>query len=333
LSRRAAVLSVVFAIAISSCTRPKNAVRIAVGGQVQLCYLPTTLAQQLGLYEQQGLHVTLQDFPGGSRALEALMGGSADVVSGFYDHTIQMAAEGRDLKSFVTMLRYPAFALIVSPVTSKSIHRIGDLKGAVVGVTAPGSSSHLFLNYLLSKNGLSPDDISATGVGATATAVAALVHGKVDAAVMTDPAIAQAQKRTPKLTMLADTRTAEGVKQAFGSATYPAAVLYSSGKWIQENRETAARLAVAIQRTLQWIQQHSPEQIIEKMPESFRGDDPTVAIEALRNSMPMFSADGLMDPQGAEAVNTVLSTSIEKVRQAKVKVSSTYTNEFLAGSK
>ena len=46
-------------------------------------------------------------FQGGAKALQALVGGSADVVSGYYDHTIQMAAEQRELVAFVTMLRYP----------------------------------------------------------------------------------------------------------------------------------------------------------------------------------------------------------------------------------
>ena len=81
---------------------------IAIGGQTpKWCILPTTLAQALGYYEAEGLDVELQDFEGGAKALQALIGGSADVVSGYYDHTIQMAAEGREFVAFVTMLRYP----------------------------------------------------------------------------------------------------------------------------------------------------------------------------------------------------------------------------------
>ena len=54
-------------------------------------------------------------FAGGAKALQALVGGSADVVSGFYDHTIQMAAEGREIVAFVTMLRFPGLVLVTSP--------------------------------------------------------------------------------------------------------------------------------------------------------------------------------------------------------------------------
>jgi NitT/TauT family transport system substrate-binding protein len=92
---------------ITSCARHDGTgtrVRIAIGGQTQMIYLPTTLAQELGYYRDEGIDVELQDFAGGAKALQSLVGGSADVVSGFYDHTIQMAAEGREFVAFVTML-------------------------------------------------------------------------------------------------------------------------------------------------------------------------------------------------------------------------------------
>src|SRR5689334_13645084 len=114
-------------------TRPK--VRIAVGGQAQLVYLPAILARQLHHFEQEGLDVEMSDFPGGSKALEAMLGGSADVVCGFFDHVIQMRAEGRVLRSFVLMQRFPGLALVVSPASSRKIESMADLKGAVVGVS------------------------------------------------------------------------------------------------------------------------------------------------------------------------------------------------------
>lgn len=304
-------------------------VTIGIGGQGALVYLATTLAQQLGYYEEEGINAELVDFQGGSRALEALLGGSVDVVSGFYDHTIQLAAQDRQLKSFVTMLRYPGLVLIVSPATKKQIDSIEDLKGAIVGVTAPGSSTHLFANYLLVKHGLTPDDISVSAIGATASAVAAMEQGQVDAGVLVDPAVTQLVARHPDLKILADTRTGEGVREAFGSDTYPAAVLYSHSSWLEENPEAARRLARAIVRTLEWIHTHSAEEIAAKMPENFRGDDPELYAAAIENVLDMFSPDGRMEPGGPEAVKEVLSMFIPEVKEADVDVTQTYTNEFL----
>ena len=212
-------------------------IRMAVGGRAQLIYLSATLGHELGYYYDEGLAVTLQDFPGGAKSLEALLGGSTDVVCGFYDHTIQMAAQGRELRAFVEMLRYPG---LVAVAAAPGIASIGDLKGKIVGVSAPGSSTHMFLNYLLATHGLKPDDVSTASIGMSATAVAAVTRGKVDAAIMTDPALEIVQKHGATVRILADTRTAEGVRQVFGVDTYPSVVLYSTAQWSAGHRGAAS---------------------------------------------------------------------------------------------
>src|SRR5882762_2057850 len=208
-------------------------VRIAVGGQNQMVYLPTTLAQQLGFYREEGIDAELQDFAGGAKALQALVGGSADVVSGFYDHTIQMAAEGRELVAFVAMLRFPGMILVTSPRGAATITRIEDLKGRIAGVTTAGSSSQMMLTSMLQRHGVAPDAVSITAIGSAATAVAALEHGKVDVGMMADPAFTLVARRNPAVRVLADLRTAAGVKEAFGTSMYPGAVLYAKGDWIR----------------------------------------------------------------------------------------------------
>ena len=60
----------------------KKKITIAVGGKNLLYYLPLTIAEQKKFFEQEGLDVTIVDFAGGARALQAVVGGSADVVSG-----------------------------------------------------------------------------------------------------------------------------------------------------------------------------------------------------------------------------------------------------------
>ncbi|MFN7934831.1 MAG: ABC transporter substrate-binding protein [Bryobacteraceae bacterium] len=302
--------------------------RIAVGGQAQLVYLPTTLAQQLGEYEKQKLRVTLSDFPGGAKALEALLGGSADVVSGFFDHVIQMRAEGRKLRAFVTMQRFPGLAVVVSPATKKTIRTIADLKGAVVGVSAPGSSTDLMLKYLLSQNGVAPGDVSVSGIGMSATAVAAMERGKVDAAVMADPAITILAQRARMVRILADTRTEDGVKQVFGTTQYPAAVLYSTEEWLAAHPSEAAALAKAMKNTLRFLQTN-PGDVAGKMPAAFQGDDKALYAETVRAALPMYSQTGEMPADGPATLQKVLAVSLEKVKSAPFDAPATYTNQWV----
>jgi sulfonate transport system substrate-binding protein len=319
-------------VSVVSCVKQREArVRLAIGGQNQMVYLPTTLARELGFYKEEGLDIELQDFQGGAKALQALVGGSADVVSGFYDHTIQMAAEGRELVAFVTMLRFPGLVLATSPQAAASVTKIEDLKGRIAGVTTAGSSSQMFLTFLLTRHGVPVDSVSVTAIGSAATAIAAIEHGKIDAGWMADPSFTLVKKRNPGVRVLADLRDEAGVKEAFGTTTYPGAVLYAPADWIRAHHDTAARLARAVARTLAWMHAHSAEDIAAKTPKSLRGEDDALYVEALKNSMPMFSVDGRMTADGAAAVRTLLDGSMDKVRGATIDLSKTYTNELVNG--
>ena len=82
------------ALARPSLAAPeKSRIELAVGGKPLLYYLPLTIAEQTGAFKEQGLDVRISDFQGGAKSLQALLGGSADVVTGAYDHTIQMQAK------------------------------------------------------------------------------------------------------------------------------------------------------------------------------------------------------------------------------------------------
>src|SRR5207237_7848137 len=211
-------------------------VSVAVGGGGCLCYLPTMLAHQIGEYEKAGLDVELINFKGGSQALTAVLGGSADVVSGYYDHCVNLAAKNQPMQAFVTYDRYPGLVLVVSPKHSEEIHSIKDLAGKKVGVSAPGSSTDFFLKYLLHKNGVDPTATAVIGVGLGATAVAAMEQGQIDAAVMLDPSVTVLQGNHPDLKILSDTRTQQDTLAVFGGE-YPGVALYTTTVCIKSHEK------------------------------------------------------------------------------------------------
>src|SRR6188768_2016107 len=177
----------------------QSKVTLAIGGASCLCYLPTMLAHQLGEFKKAGVEVDVVDFKGGSESLKAVMGGSADVVSGYFDHCVNLAAKGQHLQSFVVYDRYPGFALVVSPKHAAEIKSIKDLANKKIGVSAPGSSTDFFLKYILKKNGVDPNSVGVVGVGLGASSIAAMEQGQIDAAIMLDPAVTQLQGRNKDL--------------------------------------------------------------------------------------------------------------------------------------
>src|SRR5271169_3033773 len=225
----ALLLSSGFALAESKVT-------LAVGGGSCLCYLPTMLAKALGEYAKAGVQVDVVDFKGGSESLKAVIGGSADVVSGYFDHCVNLAAKGQHLQAFVVYDRYPGLALVVSPKHADEIKSVKDLKDKKVGVSAPGSSTDFFLKYLLSKNGVDPNTVGVVGVGLGATAVAAMEQGQIDAAVMLDPSVTVLQGRNPGLVILSDARSQKDTLAVFGGE-YPGGALYTKAEWIASHEK------------------------------------------------------------------------------------------------
>src|SRR5580693_4675980 len=315
----------------SSLGAAQSKITVAVGGGACLCYLPTVLAKQLGEYDKAGLAVELVDLKGGSDALKAVLGGSADVVSGYFDHCVNLAAKKQELVSFVVYDRYPGLVLVVSPSHTAEIKSVKDLAGKKVGVSAPGSSTDFFLKYLLKKNGLDPTSASVIGVGLGATAVAAMEQGQIDAAVMLDPSVTVLQGKFPDLRILADTRTQKDTLAVFGGE-YPGGALYSTAALVAAHEKEVQALSNAIVGTLSWIHSHTAEEIMAKMPDEMVGKDKALYLAALKNTIPMYSTTGRMDPKGAEAVLSVFSQSSPDVAKAKIDLSKTYTNKFVEQS-
>ncbi|MEI9900642.1 MAG: ABC transporter substrate-binding protein [Hyphomicrobium sp.] len=317
-------LALVSGIAPVQGANPK--ITIAVGGEGCLCYLPAVLAEQLGEFDKAGVDVEMVSFSGGSQALTALLA-AAQRLSRATTITASISpARGQALTSFVVYNRYPGYALVVAP--NQQITSIKDLAGKKIGVSAPGSSTDFFLKYILAKNGVDPNSVAIIGVGVAATAVAAMEYGSVDAAIMIDPAITILESRYPDLTILDDTRTQQDTLDVFGGE-YPGGALYARTDWLAKNEATVQALTNAMVATLDWMESHTPEEIMAQLPDEIVGPDKALYLAALKHSMPMFSTTGLMDPKGAEAVLAVFSQSVPEVAAAHIDLSKTYTNRFV----
>jgi NitT/TauT family transport system substrate-binding protein len=288
---------------------------------------PSYFAQWLGFYQQEGLDVTISQIAGASKVLQALIGGSADVGGGVYEQSIQMAAERRSIVTFISLARSPNFAVVAAP--GGKVKTLQDLRGKTIGVSSAGSPSQFYLNYLLIKSGMQPADVSIANVGMGATAVAAVEHQQVDAAMLFGSAITALEARRSDLIVLADTRTPEGLRAVFGVDDYPASSLVAKEAWLKAKPDAARRVSRAVVRSLSWLREHSPEEIFAKVPAEFRVGDPAAEIAAIKLAIPMYSSDGRISPESAEAVRQVLAGSLEQVRNARIDLPRTYTNEFL----
>ncbi len=297
---------------LASCSRP-GPVRLVLQPPSTNNY-PSYFAEWLGFYKEEGVEVEISQVAGAAKILEAVVAGSADVGGGVYEQTIQMAAEGKSIVCFLSLLKSPNFAILGAP----GISGWSALRGKMVGVSSVGSPSQSYLNYLLQKAGVNPSEVSTATVGMGATAMAALDHDQVQAAVLFGSAIPAYLARKPDAVILADTRTPEGLRAAFGVEDYPASCMLAKREWLDANPEKVKKMTRAVLRSLAWIREHSAEEILAKVPSP--GDRAT-ELAAIRLAKPMYSFDGRINKESAEAV-----LAVQGLSRSKVDVLSTFRN-------
>ncbi|SDA92679.1 ABC transporter substrate-binding protein [Sinorhizobium sp. NFACC03] len=302
-------------------------VRMSVGSY-NLNNLPFPVAESLGFYKEEGLDVTIENFAqGGSKVLQALVAGSTDVAVGFYDHTIQMQAQGKHVIGFIQLARNSGLVLAGKNDTDFDPAKPETIKGKNVGITAPGSSSDFFIRYFLKQHGLTDDDISIIGVGSGAAAVAALQQGKIDLLVNYDPAATIVVERGLGK-ILIDARSDEGAKAVYGGI-YPTSVLYANQDYIEANPQIIQKVTNATLKALHWMKDHSAEEIVAKLPEDFVSGDKQTYTRAVENAKAIFSEDGRFVPADLETPLAVLKSFNESVGNATIDLGATYTNKFV----
>ena len=304
----------------------KKRITLAVGGKSLLYYLPLTIAERKGYFKAEGLEVEIVDFPGGAKALQAMVGGSADVVSGAYEHTINMHAKGQPIVGLALQGRYNGIVFAVSKSKAAQFKSAQDIKGLKVGVTAPGSSTHMAVQNLAAKAGLKADDFAAIGVGASAGAVAAMKRGGIDAISNLDPVITKLES-DGDVVVIVDTRTAKGMQEVYGGA-YHAGCIYAPADWIKRNPNTAQAVVNAMVRAVVWLRSASVDDVIATVPKEYYGPELALYRGSLLKNKEGYSPDGRFSLEGAQNVHKVLNQFVPEVQKAKIDLAATFDNSF-----
>lgn len=309
----------------------KTKIALAVGGKAAFYYLPLTISEQLGYFKSEGLDVEISDFAGGAKALQALVGGSADVVAGAYEHTIYMQAKNQPIEEFVLMGRAPQISVGVSTKTVPQYKSVADLRGKKIGVSAPGSSTNMVANLILAKHGMKASEVSYVGVGTGSGAIAAVRAGQIDAISNTDPIMTMLEQKG-EVRIISDTRTLKGTQEVFGGPM-PAACLYTHSDFLRRNPNTCQALANAIVHGLKWLQTAGPSDIIKTVPESYLLGDRGLYLASFNKVREAINLDGLMPEDGPKTSLRALAATEPDIKPDRINLSKTWTNDFARRAK
>lgn len=311
-------------------TRPEKVdVAIATSPSV-ISYYSFEIAMAKGYFKDEGLNITRSMFAGGPKAMQALLGGSADVAVSAYANTLNMAAKGQNLQAFFLMIDYPAYAVGVTKAGQTKFKGFESLPGLKVGVTSPGSSTHMVFNAIAHRHGVNVKSYSVIGVGALAGAASAAQTGAIDVLVGIDPVVTMLTN-SGDLKIVADLRTGSGTFEALGSRTYPEGSMLASTEFVQKNPKTIQALTNAMLKAQLFLQTASAAEIADSLPKSYQIGERDLYLQAIQNTRSVYSKNGRYDPEGIQTVLKVLTEFDAELAavQSKIDVSATFTNRFV----
>lgn len=265
-----------------------------------LFYLPFYVGLKRGFYSGENLKVELILIGRSDVQLQALLSGEINFGTLNADGVIAINEKGANLKVVAGVDNAAPYFL----VGGKSYKKIGDLKGARLGVSSlRGGATSILLEYLKTKGLHYPKDFAMTVIsGGTVARLTALETGAIAGAVLgfpySDIAVDQGFNR------LGDTMEVISTYQFNGITVNPS--------WAEKNRATVVKFLKAHIRSLRWIHEQ-PDQATElfmsemgvKQPYARRGIDyftknkvfpidGSVTLEGLKANIEVQFKDGVL---------------------------------------
>ncbi len=142
-------------------------------------HIPPYIAQDMGIFKDEGLTVEIAKFEGGVGAFRAMAGGSVDLAGTSAEPFITAVSQGAEVKAIYTY----APNVDVSFVVRANITSPQDLKGKNIGIQEPGGFADVMSRLVLKKYGIAASDVKFVTT-TTAGRVTALIGGTVDTGVL-----------------------------------------------------------------------------------------------------------------------------------------------------
>ncbi|MFC2012935.1 ABC transporter substrate-binding protein [Chloroflexota bacterium] len=185
LTRLVLALLMVMAITVTGCTaEPAEKESLKIGSLPRVFDMVAYTAQQEGLFEEQGIDVEIVPFRSTVEMTTALTTGELDgIIQDIFDAV--NLNKGEKTSKLVGRCAMPRMVEIVSSPGS-GITSPADLAGKEIA-TGTSTIMDYALDYLLVKEGLSPDDIVKVNIPVMPLRMEAVSQDKVPAAILTPP--------------------------------------------------------------------------------------------------------------------------------------------------
>jgi len=244
-------------------------------------YLPLMVAYKKGFLEEENFQVDLVRTNIGI-IIQALMAGSVDYVT---TSTASITARMQGIPAVV--VGFYAAKPMDFLVGAKGITSARDLKGKTVGISAPGSVTHLLTLKVLQGIGLDPaTDVNIRPIGGEDVRFQALDSGIIQAALLGSQGVIQGEKAGLKVIVAA--------ADVIDSLAFSG--LATSVKKLKENPEQVRRMSRAALRGLRYVWENKTGTV--DVIESWLKLDRKISTMTYDLALKSYSRNGEVDDRG-----------------------------------
>jgi NitT/TauT family transport system substrate-binding protein len=322
-----AIASVWLSPSVSQAASSPQKVTIALAAKSSLYHLPLVLADQLGMFKNENLHIDWLECESGQQAVQMAVSGQADVISGAFEHALDLQARGLNYRAFVVQGRAPQMSLGLAIRKANGMKSLADLKSVRLGISSLGSATHWLAQHWMIKANLSAENFQFVELGAnTSNVMEAFKTGSIDALCFVDPIMHYLEQKN-EVRLLADSRTLLSAQRMFGGPML-SACLIGKAEFLQKRANVGLALTKGVVRALQWLKTAGPSDILKVVPSANWMGDRAIYLGALEKVRDSYSLDGVFAADALQNTWRVRASRVTTDRANWKTLSQSFTNEF-----
>ena len=312
---------------LSNAASSPQKVTIALAAKSSLYHLPLVLADQLGMFKTENLQIDWLECDSGLQAVQAALNGQADVISGAFEHALDLQARGLNYRAFVLQGRTPQMSVGLVSRKAIAMKSLTDLKSVRLGISSLGSATHWLAQHWIYKSNLSADNFQFVELGAnTSNVMEAIRSSSVDALCYVDPIMHYLEQKND-LRLLTDTRSFLSSQRMFGGSML-SACLIGKAEFLQKRADVVLILTLGVVRALQWLKTAGPSDILKLVPSVNWMGDRAIYLGALDKVRDSYSLDGVFSADALQNTWRARSIRVTSNRANLTTLGQSFTNEF-----
>jgi NitT/TauT family transport system substrate-binding protein len=307
-------------------------VSISLAAPTSLYHLPLVLAEHLGYFKSAGIQVDWIECDSGFQAVQMALNGESDVVSGAFEHVLDLQAAGLPWRAFVLQSRAPQISVGLTSRRAVGVKQVSELKSLKIGISSLGSATHWMALHWLKQVGLPIDAVQFVALGGgTANVMEAMRAGAVDVLCHVDPVLHYLEQKN-ELRLLTDTRTLSSSQRMFGGP-FASACLFGKVAFLQKRSDAAKAMTLGVVRALNWLKTAGPTDILKTVPSHHWMGDRALYLGALEKLRESYSLDGVFGKDAVQTAWRMRALRIAQDARPLAVLERSYTNQLVQAAK